>query len=134
VRGHFFVLEVRGRKSGRTIALAVDPIDVGGCRYLVSARGETQWVCNARAAGEVVLVRALRRRRHAVREVPAVERGPVLKAYLDAYAVEVQRFFPVAKGSPAEAFVDLATRYPVLELTAIAGGGETKSGFRPSPE
>lgn len=116
VRGHFFVLEVRGRKSGTAIALPVDPVDVGGRRYLVSARGETQWVRNARAAGEVLLTRARRRRRYAVREVPAGERGPVLKAYLDQFAREVQRFFPVPKGSPAEAFADVASRYPVFEL------------------
>jgi deazaflavin-dependent oxidoreductase (nitroreductase family) len=116
VRGHFFVLEVRGRKSGRTITLPVDPLELDGRRYLVSARGETQWVRNARAAGEVFLTRALHRRRYAVREVPVSERGPMLKAYLDRFAREVQRFFPVPKGSPAEAFAAVAVRYPVLEL------------------
>jgi hypothetical protein len=39
-----------------------------------------------------------------------------LKAYLDRFAGEVQRFFPIPKGSPVEAFDDLAPRYPVLEL------------------
>jgi deazaflavin-dependent oxidoreductase (nitroreductase family) len=120
VRGHFFVLEVRGRKSGRTISLPVDPIDIGGHRYLVSARGETQWVRNARAAGEVVLARAFRRQRCAVRELPPGERSPILKAYLDRFATEVQRFFPIPKGSPAEAFNDVAFRYPVFELLPAA--------------
>ena len=72
VRGHFYVLEVRGRKSGRTISLPVDPLDLEGRRYLVCARGNANWVRNARAAGEVALVRALRRRRYAVRELPPV--------------------------------------------------------------
>jgi hypothetical protein len=121
VRGHFYVLEVQGRKSGRMIALPVDPLDLGGRRYLVSGRGETQWVRNARVAGEVVLARALRRVRYAVREVPAAERGPMLKAYLDRFALEVQRYFPVPKGSPAEAFLPLAARYPVFELTEAGG-------------
>ena len=40
VRGHFYVLEVRGRKTGRVISLPVDPIEIGGKRYLVCARGE----------------------------------------------------------------------------------------------
>ena len=70
VRGHFYVLEVRGRKSGRTISLPVDPIDLDGRCYLVCARGNANWVRNARAAGEVTLVRAMRRRRYAVRELP----------------------------------------------------------------
>jgi hypothetical protein len=30
VRGHFYVLEVRGRKSGRTFMLPVDPIEFEG--------------------------------------------------------------------------------------------------------
>ena len=116
VRGHFYVLEVRGRKSGRTISLPLDVLNVGGRRYLVSARGETNWVRNARSAREIALVRAGRRERCAVREVAAAERPAVLKAYLDRFAVEVQRFFPVAKGSPAAAFADIAPRYPVFEL------------------
>src|SRR6266700_1263708 len=108
VRGHFYVLEVRGRKSGRTIALPVDPVDLEGQRYLVCARGNSNWVRNARTAGEVALVRAMRRRRYAARELPPSLRPPVLKAYLDRFAGEVQRFFPVPKGSPVESFNHLA--------------------------
>jgi hypothetical protein len=119
VRGHFYVLEVRGRKSGRIISLPVDPLDLDGRRYLVCARGNSNWVRNARAAGEIVLVRAMRRRRYTVRELLPVARPPILKAYLDRFAGEVQRFFPVAKGSAVEAFNDLAPRYPVFELQPL---------------
>jgi hypothetical protein len=119
IRGHFYVLEVRGRKTGKTISLPVDPLDLGGKRYLVCARGESNWVRNARAAGEVVLARAMRRHRYAVRELPPSMRPPVLKAYLDRFASEVQRFFPVPKGSAVEAFNDLAPRYPVFELQPL---------------
>ena len=119
VRGHFYVLEVRGRRSGRTISLPVDPIGFQGRRYLVCARGNSNWVRNARAAGEVVLVRAMRRRRYTVRELPPGMRSPILKAYLDRFAGEVQRFFPVPKGSPVEAFNDLAPSYPVFELQPL---------------
>jgi len=121
IRGHFYVLEVRGRRSGRTISLPVDPLELGGRCYLVCARGESNWVRNARAAGKVVLARAMRRRRYGLREVPASLRAPILKAYLDGFAAEVQRFFPVAKGSPVEAFADLAPRYPVFELLPREG-------------
>ena len=119
VRGHFYVLEVRGRKSGRTITLPVDPLDLEGQRYLVCARGNANWVRNARAAGEVVLVRAMRRRSYAARELPPDMRPPVLKAYLDRFASEVQRFFPVPKGSAVELFNDLAPRYPVFALQPL---------------
>jgi hypothetical protein len=116
VRSHFYVLEVRGRKSGRTLTLPVDPIEFEGRHYLVCARGDSNWVRNARTAGEVVLVRAMRRRHYAVRELPPGMRSPILKAYLDRFAGEVERFFPVPKGSPVEAFNDLAPHYPVFEL------------------
>ena len=46
-------------------------------------------------------------------------RPPILKAYLDSFATEVQRFFPVAKGSAVEAFNDLAPRYPVFALQPL---------------
>lgn len=120
VRGHFSVLEVRGRKSGRTISLPVDPIELGARRYLVCARGESQWVRNARATGEIVLVRAMRRERYVVNEVPGEMRAPIPKAYLDRFATEVQRFVPVPKGSAVEAFRDLSPLYPVLELLPAA--------------
>jgi hypothetical protein len=123
VRGHFYVLEVRGRQSGRTISLPVDPIDLDGRQYLVCARGNANWVRNARAAGEVTLVRALRRRHYAVSELAPGMRPPVLKAYLDRYASEVQRFFPIPKGSPVEAFVDLVPSYPVFELQPVDENG-----------
>ena len=44
VRGHFYVLEVRGRRSGTMISLPVDPIEFQGRRYLVCARGNSNWV------------------------------------------------------------------------------------------
>jgi deazaflavin-dependent oxidoreductase (nitroreductase family) len=119
VRGHFCVLEVRGRKTGKTISLPVDPIDVGGRLYLVCARGNSQWVRNARAADEIALLRGLRRVRYTVHEMPPDARPPILKAYLDLYAREVQRFFPVKKGSAVDAFHGLAARYPVLELRPV---------------
>jgi hypothetical protein len=80
-------------------------------------------VRNARAAGEVTLVRALRRRHYAVSELAPGMRPPVLKAYLDRYASEVQRFFPIPKGSPVEAFVDLVPCYPVFELQPVDENG-----------
>jgi hypothetical protein len=108
----------------------VDPIEFEGHRYLICARGNSNWVRNARTAGEVVLVRATRRRRYAVRELPPAMRSPILKAYLDRFAGEVQRFFPVPKGSPVQAFDDLAPGYPVFELQPV---DESARGAEPPP-
>jgi hypothetical protein len=44
-------LAVRGRRSGRELRVPVVPVEHGGARYLVSVRGEAEWVRNLRAAG-----------------------------------------------------------------------------------
>jgi hypothetical protein len=97
----------------------VDPLDLDGQRYLVCARGNSNWVRNVRTAGEITLVRALRRQHYAARELRPDLRPPILRAYLDRFASEVQRFFPVPKGSSVEAFHDLAPRYPVFALQPL---------------
>jgi hypothetical protein len=52
---HNYLLQVRGRKSGRTYSTPVDVLDRAGKRYLVAPRGYTQWVRNAIASGTVSL-------------------------------------------------------------------------------
>jgi hypothetical protein len=43
----------------------------------------------------------------------------ILKEYLDRYASAVSKFFPVAPGSPADAFRAIAANYPVFELLRL---------------
>jgi deazaflavin-dependent oxidoreductase (nitroreductase family) len=114
--GHMYLLEVRGRKSGKIYRTPVDLLEVQGKRYLVAPRGVTQWVRNAEAAGEIVLKRGSRRRRYRLRPLAVAERAPYLKAYLDSFKTEVQRYFSVPAGSPADAFAPVAEKYPVFEL------------------
>jgi deazaflavin-dependent oxidoreductase (nitroreductase family) len=116
---HNYLLEVRGRKSGRVRATPVDLLDLGGKRYLVAPRGRTQWVRNAEAAGEVALRRGRRRERFRLRALGPEEKPEILKAYLDRFAKTVQRYFPVPAGSPREAFVALTAEYPAFELLAM---------------
>jgi len=118
---HNYVLEVRGRKSGRIYSAPVDLLEFEGRRYLVAPRGETQWVRNARAAGRVTLRQGLTSADYAVREVGSARRPELLKAYLDRFALTVQRYFPVPRESPASDFAPLAEHYPVFELL-LAGG------------
>jgi len=75
-------------------------------------------VRNAKASGTVTLRRGRIADRYILREVEGREKAEVLKAYLETFRRQVQRFFPVPAGSPAEQFVPLADRYPVFELTA----------------
>jgi hypothetical protein len=113
---HNYVLEVRGRKSGRTYATPVDVLELDGRRFLVSPRGQTQWVRNAGVVGEIALIKGSRRMNFKVRAVPETDRPPLLKAYLDRFKLTVQRYFPIPAGAPAADFQPLAPRYPVFEL------------------
>jgi len=118
---HNYVLEVRGRKSGRIYSAPIDLLEFEGRRYLVAPRGETQWVRNARAAGRVTLRKGRKGTEHTVREVGSAQRPELLKAYLDRYALTVQRYFPIPRESPASDFAPLAERYPVFELLPAGG-------------
>jgi deazaflavin-dependent oxidoreductase (nitroreductase family) len=113
---HMYLLEVRGRKSGRLHSTPVDLLSEGGKLYLVAPRGATQWVRNAKASGEVTLRRGSRVAHYRVRVLADAEKPPILKAYLDHFRREVQRFFPVPADSPTEAFLSLSQRYPAFEL------------------
>jgi len=111
-----YLLQVRGRKSGKLYSTPIDLLEYNGKRYLVPPRGQTQWVRNAEAAGEVTLKKGSSRQSFRLRPLPAAEKPEILKAYLDTFKREVQRYFPVAAGSPREAFVEIAASYPAFEL------------------
>jgi len=113
---HIWVLEVRGRRSGRIRATPVDLLSDRGRLYLVAPRGYTEWVRNAEASGEITLRRGRRRAAYRLRALPAAEKPAVLKAYLDRFHREVQRYFVVAAGSPPDVFAPLASQYPAFEL------------------
>jgi deazaflavin-dependent oxidoreductase (nitroreductase family) len=116
------VLEVRGRKSGKQYSLPVNVLAEEGTLYLVAPRGYTQWVRNAEASGEITLRRGARVERYRLPPLSDAEKPPILKAYLDRFRREVQRYFPVPADSPAERFAPLAPRYPVYELLPQASG------------
>ena len=113
-----YLVEVRGRKTGRVYSAPVNLVEVGARRFLVAPRGRTQWVRNAEAAGEVVLARGSRRLHFRIRSVTGDEKLDILKTYLERYRLAVQRYFPVRPGADARAFADVADRYPVFELLA----------------
>jgi deazaflavin-dependent oxidoreductase (nitroreductase family) len=118
--GHNHVVEVRGRKSGRIFSAPIDLLEFEGRRYLVAPRGETNWVRNARAAGRVTLRKGRGREEFAVREVDPAARPELLKAYLDRFALTVQRYFPLPRESPVSQFAPIAARYPVFELRPVS--------------
>jgi deazaflavin-dependent oxidoreductase (nitroreductase family) len=113
-----YLLEVRGRKSGKLYSTPIDLLKLNGKTYLVAPRGRTQWVRNAEAAGEVTLKKGSTRQKFRLRPIPDADRPQILKAYLDTFKREVQRYFPIPAGSPSEAFAALAGSYPAFELLA----------------
>ena len=116
-----YLVEVRGRTTGRVYSAPINIVEVGGRTFLVAPRGRTQWVRNAEAAGDVVLVRGQSRRRFRIRPISGEDKLHVLKAYLDRYKLAVQRYFPVRAGSESRAFRDIADHYPVFELLDAEG-------------
>jgi deazaflavin-dependent oxidoreductase (nitroreductase family) len=110
-----YSLEVRGRKSGKLYSTAVNLLQINGKQFLVAPRGQTQWVRNAEAAGEVILKRGARRS-FRLRPLNDSEKLQVLKAYLTNYKSAVQKFFPIPPDAPLEEFAKIAAGYPVFEL------------------
>jgi deazaflavin-dependent oxidoreductase (nitroreductase family) len=113
---HNYLVQVRGRKSGKIYSTPIDLLELDGKRFLVAPRGRTQWVRNAEAAGEVTLKKGRTRLHCRIRAIPDDSKPELLKAYLDRFQTTVQRYFPVPAGSPAQAFVQIAPNYPVFEL------------------
>ncbi|MBN9757992.1 hypothetical protein Ae406Ps2_5129 [Pseudonocardia sp. Ae406_Ps2] len=112
------VLGVRGRRSGEVRTTPVNPLRHDGVRYLVAARGETQWVRNLRVAGEAELTVGRRTERVAATELtdPAVA-VPVLREYLRRWAWEVGAFFDGVDASSSDAeLAAAAPHHPVFAL------------------
>jgi deazaflavin-dependent oxidoreductase (nitroreductase family) len=109
-------LEVTGRKSGRTVTLPMAVTVVNGKRYLVSMLGEdVQWVHNVRAAGGRAVFHRHGREEVHLEEVPADQRAPILRAYLQR-AAGARPHVPVNKDAPLAAFEQIATAFPVFQV------------------
>jgi len=78
-------LTVQGRRTGRPHAVPVAVLEHGGERYLVSYRGESDWVRNIRASGRGTLKSCGREEEISVTEVPVEERPPLLAVYRERY-------------------------------------------------
>jgi deazaflavin-dependent oxidoreductase (nitroreductase family) len=113
---HNYLVEVAGRKSGRVFRTPVNLLEMNGRSYLVAPRGDTSWVKNARAAGSLNLVKGAYRESFQLRELSDDEKPPIIKEFLDRFATAVGRFYSVPKGSPVEAFREIAPTKPVFEL------------------
>lgn len=101
-------LTVAGRRSGKPRSVIVNLHEHGGKHYLVSPRGETEWVRNLREAGEAQL-----RDKKGTRIVTATEidddtKPEIIDAYVERYKREVAGYWKKLPSSED---------HPVFEIT-----------------
>ncbi|SEA56517.1 MULTISPECIES: nitroreductase/quinone reductase family protein [unclassified Mycobacterium] len=112
-------LRVRGRRTGKLRGVVINVLTVDGRRYLVSPRGNTEWVRNVRAAGEVELGPRWRSRNLRVTEVPDAAKTPLLQRYLDRWYWEVKGHCAELTPQSTESEISqAASSIPIFELHA----------------
>jgi hypothetical protein len=112
------VLSVPGRKTGLLRSTPVSLVTVEGTRYVVSSEG-LGWVKNARAAGWGELLRGRRRERVSLLELPADERGPILRAFWHQVPQGrqfISRFFGLPPDAGPDDFEAAAPHCPVFKI------------------
>jgi hypothetical protein len=114
-------ISVRGRKSGKPRGVVVNILTIDGVDYLVSPRGTTQWVRNARAAGVIDVGPRWHRRRSRISEVPDSDKPDLLRRYLDRWYWEVRGHFAgLTPDSGDQELRAAAPSIPVFTLTSPA--------------
>ncbi|MCO6009183.1 nitroreductase family deazaflavin-dependent oxidoreductase [Actinoallomurus purpureus] len=116
-KGYRHILTVRGRKTGELRSTPVDIMQNGDERWLVAAYGVTNWVHNARAAGEVQIARGRYRETLRVAELTPEDSVPVLRQYLREVPI-TRAYFDVTADSTDEQFAAEVSRHPVFRLVS----------------
>jgi F420H(2)-dependent quinone reductase len=118
-RDYLVTLEVTGRRSGRRVSLPLVMVLVDGRRYLVSMLGEkAAWVQNVRAANGKAVLEHGGREEVRLEEIPADQRPPVLKAYLQR-APGARPHVPANKDAALSEFGRIAANIPVFRVLAV---------------
>jgi deazaflavin-dependent oxidoreductase (nitroreductase family) len=114
------VLAVKGRSSGEWRTTPVNLLELDGRRYLVSPRGDTQWVRNLLQAGTGELRVGKKVEAFRGQELPDHEKVAVLRAYLKRWKFEVGVFFGgVSAKSTDEELLAIAPRHPTFEVLPV---------------
>ena len=111
------VLRVRGRTSGEWRSNPVNLLTLDGTRYLVAARGHTQWVRNLRVAGTGELRVGKRTETFHATEVADDQKVAILRAYLKRWKAEVGVFFDGVSATSSDVdLIRIAPDHPVFQL------------------
>ena len=110
-------LRVRGRTTGKLRGVVVNLMTVDGRDYVVSPRGNTQLVRNARAAGELEMGPRWRGRTVRIVEVADDAKLDLLKRYVDRWFWEVKGHVGgLTPQSTDEQIRAVAPSIPIVEL------------------
>ena len=101
-------LTVTKRGSKEPQKIPVITVDVDNRKYLVSTRGESQWVRNVRANPNITISNKRRVTGYLAQEIPVQDRQAILTAYREKAGKTVDGYF---RSLPHEA------DHPVFELT-----------------
>jgi hypothetical protein len=106
-------LSVPGRRTGRWHTLPVAVLGHEGERYLVSYRGDSDWVLDLRASHSGRLIRRGEVEEISVVEVPVADRAPIIEAYTARYG-KMPTVGPVLRALPDPA------DHPTFRITGPA--------------
>jgi hypothetical protein len=93
-------LEVARRNAVDPQRVPVIPLELEGSLFIVSIRGESDWVKNVRAAGKIRLGQKGQFETYAATEVPADGRADILRAYRKKAGREMNGYFRKLPGPP----------------------------------
>jgi deazaflavin-dependent oxidoreductase (nitroreductase family) len=105
-------LEVARRNAVDPQRVPVIPLEHDGSLFIVSTRGESDWVKNVRAAGTVRMGQKGQFETYAATEVPAEASADILKAYRKKAGREVNGYRKKLPGAPD---------HPTFRLTRADG-------------
>ncbi|ORV89604.1 nitroreductase family deazaflavin-dependent oxidoreductase [Mycolicibacterium iranicum] len=115
------VLTVTGRKSGQPRSTPITPFEVDGRRYVVGGLPGSDWVRNAQANPDAVLVRGKTRERVRMVELPVDEARPLLRQFpiLVPTGVGFMKNAGLVTGPNPDEFESLAGRCPVFRFDTV---------------
>jgi len=113
--GPMHLLSVPGRVSRQLRSTPVSLLDYDGKHWLVAGFAEADWVKNIRVSGWGVLTKGKRIERVMVAEIPAEERAPILRAFVQRM-VGGRFAFSIGPDEPLAAFAAIADQHPIFQI------------------